>query len=599
LAAHVGIDVTKVQDFFPHPEEDVCPIFFKKAEDAAEFKKSFLEKEFDGKKGSVLETEKLKEWLRVLLVERSQVVQMIDNELENIFSNLCYKIISSKKELFRDQVTAMKEQSLKEDLIDLHKIRERVSALLNEKQDNLELILTKETVLPNNENPPLPGVTHLQYLKASDNMLVIQNDAMKLLRREVAGDFPLDSKVFNNNPSKPSDRVTISLELQSLSMLINNLNWEQCIREKFCDEPAIEEFFEAVERALKQNLFSRSRVLLTFEFSLVKGIIDALLNYTVSTLNKYRSLYGIEQIQDVEIKAQAGSTAVNPPGKESEFNKEFDQELPFFEKDEKKNSEQIEIVSKKPEEQPEKKQDADADASGSLAFPLESVYCNLGTLLRVDEQLLAMTQHEGAEPELLGLFFSKTSRLYSAFSRLSSFLNFPENQKKFSLIDLAEAGLYNYSDYMYELRHFIDPTTPLESIINDNSSTDIWGTLKQQLPFNRMLNGLPSPNVELAETVNNLPSSHHLNRKGKRAAVTKLLSSPDSSIIATCGTTGEVNIWNAELTLFKLKTVDLKEDFKNTTTSSLFGPKEAVLQQQQVVLGNLNEGELLSGKIFS
>jgi hypothetical protein len=40
-----------VQDFFPQPEEDICPIFFKKAEDAEEFKKRFLQKEFDARRG--------------------------------------------------------------------------------------------------------------------------------------------------------------------------------------------------------------------------------------------------------------------------------------------------------------------------------------------------------------------------------------------------------------------------------------------------------------------------------------------------------------------------------------------------------------------
>ena len=68
--------------------------------------------------------------------------------------------------------------------------------------------------------------------------------------------------------------------------------------------------------------------------------------------------------------------------------------------------------------------------------------------------LFAMTLHNQASTKLRRYWQNKTPRLFTAFGRLNSLLSYPSNH--FSLIEIAEAGLYNTQDALLDVRHFLD-----------------------------------------------------------------------------------------------------------------------------------------------
>ncbi len=78
---------------------------------------------------------------------------------------------------------------------------------------------------------------------------------------------------------------------------------------------------------------------------------------------------------------------------------------------------------------------------------------------------------------MLDFFVPKTSRVFSAFSRLGSFMNYPLSKE--SIIELAENGLFNQNDYLYELRHFLDQDVELcDFHLPENQKITIEESLK-------------------------------------------------------------------------------------------------------------------------
>jgi len=127
----------------------------------------------------------------------------------------------------------------------------------------------------------------------------------------------------------------------------------------------------------------------------------------------------------------------------------------------------------------------------------ETAFNLLRIVLEMDEALFAMVQHEDAKEELREMFLKQGSRLFSAFCRLGSLLNYPGNRQ----IALAEAGLYNTSDFLLQLRHFLNDNINL--VTPDKGS--LQEEVRKQLPYNRMANGLVTHNVPLSGTLDHLP----------------------------------------------------------------------------------------------
>eukprot|EP01017_Pseudomicrothorax_dubius_P006493 TRINITY_DN11858_c0_g1_i1.p1 TRINITY_DN11858_c0_g1~~TRINITY_DN11858_c0_g1_i1.p1 ORF type:complete len:268 (-),score=82.21 TRINITY_DN11858_c0_g1_i1:34-837(-) len=105
--------------------------------------------------------------------------------------------------------------------------------------------------------------------------------------------------------------------------------------------------------------------------------------------------------------------------------------------------------------------------------------------------------------------------------------------------------------------------TELDSILNlPETNSSLWSTIARQLPANRMLRGLPSPNVPLHVTINSFPAQSHLNARNEPAAILHLARDETSNFFSTISSDGTVNVWNADLALYRVRRVKLTEFFE-------------------------------------
>ena len=196
-----------------------------------------------------------------------------------------------------------------------------------------------------------------------------------------------------------------------------------------------------------------------------------------------------------------------------------------------------------------------------------------------------MTLHEDASPELRALFVQGASRLNSAFGRLSSLVSYANS--KYSLVQVAESGLYNRGDVSTDLRHFMEPEVHLEELENTRNGLPIWSNLQEKLPYNRMLAGKTNPNVPLAVSINSLPYQRHqwnakeeVKSEGEAKTENKVAKKPlkivrpthvNANYVATVGSDGSVNVWNTELALFRVAHSNFAADFQAPNGDALKG----------------------------
>lgn len=126
-------------------------------------------------------------------------------------------------------------------------------------------------------------------------------------------------------------------------------------------------------------------------------------------------------------------------------------------------------------------------------YNVDTIYEEISQNLNILEQIRARLMNDSCY-EGFKKFFPCHPRLYSAFSRLSSFLNY--GNSKYNQVRLAEVGFYNRSDMLQDLSYVELPEHEIPSLEEENakSETDL---LKKLFPFSRMARGLPFPNVDL------------------------------------------------------------------------------------------------------
>lgn len=154
-----------------------------------------------------------------------------------------------------------------------------------------------------------------------------------------------------------------------------------------------------------------------------------------------------------------------------------------------------------------------------LVLSFREVNRLLKVLLSLEDQLWAMAQGAVVSQAVRDLWPEKTSRTYSALSRLASFVKYADSENP---IDLAELGLCNYEDQNKKLQHFMEPGVPIESIYETGGDGSNPGqlqvALQKQFPANYLLKGLHTWNVPLAHTINHLPPDVHQDFLPKQAA---------------------------------------------------------------------------------
>jgi len=82
---------------------------------------------------------------------------------------------------------------------------------------------------------------------------------------------------------------------------------------------------------------------------------------------------------------------------------------------------------------------------------LDEIYRHLRALLHLEEQIRAKLMNNLGQTKL-NLNYPYHPRLYSAWSRFASFVNY--SNTKYNTVKLAELGFYNKTDMLQDLAYF-------------------------------------------------------------------------------------------------------------------------------------------------
>lgn len=146
--------------------------------------------------------------------------------------------------------------------------------------------------------------------------------------------------------------------------------------------------------------------------------------------------------------------------------------------------------------------------------------------------------------------FKYHPRLYSAFERLGSFLNY--GNTKYDPIRLAEAGFYNKSDMLQDLAYCEYPEEPVPNAEETTAASET--ALREKLfPFARMVRELPFPNVPLNSVVSSLPAA----KISETQVVAHDLQAPYGAFLDK---EGAVSLWSLELMTYKMLEFRIHED---------------------------------------
>ena len=219
---------------------------------------------------------------------------------------------------------------------------------------------------------------------------------------------------------------------------------------------------------------------------------------------------------------------------------------------------------------------------------LEDLHLLLSIILKLDEQLWCLTSADDVGDDVRALWDIRTSRIHTAYGRLSSFVTWPTPGS----IALAEAGLCNIGDKKIVLQHFMEPGIEVENALKYDQKTrgEVWTLLERDFPNNRMLRGEPCANVPLSVTLRYLPSVRHTNLEMESQEITHTEHKSDSQFVMTGSADGSVNVWNARLRLFKV----LSTNFKMRLEAKVKPTALRIEEQESGLLMNLFDEEAVA-----
>ena len=400
----------------------------------------------------------------------------------------------------------------------------------------------------------------LEYNSSSKNMLIVKDNMIKLVTRSAdLREYPLQNAIFANRPNCPRDNVLIPMSMETLTNLFSNLDLENKLTDpsfRPFELKSIADFLKAIEVAISQSIKSADILYVRAQYKTFKRVIDLFLSDLAMALNKNNC-----EIQSaiMLVETKALLPVKKPALSDGLLNFDAPKETTSDSK--------------------EKTHHQEGPKSFFKQLTPSSLHNLMNSLLAMDEALFVMIQHEDASPKFQSYWQNRSTRLFSAFSRLSSLLNFPSN--KFSLIELAESGIYNSSGALYDARHYLDPEKRLDAIQNLQTDQSLSSFLEKSLPDNRMVQGLPTTNVPLSVSVNNLPVQFH-SRRGDdidSTRILKLAQHPDSTHVVTISKNGDMKIWNTEVGLVNIGAdnfradmppVDISVPIKTITASNSF-----------------------------
>lgn len=127
----------------------------------------------------------------------------------------------------------------------------------------------------------------MKYLQANDNLLIIQGNKIKLMRKDHDQNYPVNIGIFKNRPTSPSDVVDISIRTQHLRQLLLDLDWNE-ILDDYISEKEVRGFLEAVQKGFSE---SQSSISLQLAYNSAKRVVDGLLNYAQKQLQDLSKIF--------------------------------------------------------------------------------------------------------------------------------------------------------------------------------------------------------------------------------------------------------------------------------------------------------------------
>lgn len=176
----------------------------------------------------------------------------------------------------------------------------------------------------------------------------------------------------------------------------------------------------------------------------------------------------------------------------------------------------------------------------------------LSTLLRLEEELRVRQP-----PDCTDLWPTRTIRLHTAISRLTSLLTTP------GASSFAQAGVINTKDWLKAYCHSLDPSALLSSL----------SALERQLPDLGLLQARPSANVPLSVSIAG-PARRHpgLGQVSVKAGLVMTFS-PD----------GCVRVWDTSLYLVEIACLDVTQLSASVPEPQIGEEKANLLEEEQIL----------------
>lgn len=271
----------------------------------------------------------------------------------------------------------------------------------------------------NNEN--LPSDLKIEYLKANDKILLISSSNIKLLSRNSSGKFDFEFlRLKSNDGSNLVKQINILININELKDIVELVNWKQLINYNFDNNSfrSIYYFFDSLKKLVK---ISDELVMISLKPKLSIRFVEILMTYLnklVFCSKEYDSL-----VEEIKKKPNVN------------FDKEIDQSLPFapeYEAEETINEEDFHMLD-------------------------QYKISNFDKLLTAYKGVLFMYEQIGLVNREIDFkkknFIYQNIRFSSAFSRLSTFVNYPFTRFQ-NVLDLANRGFFVVNALSHKLSLF-------------------------------------------------------------------------------------------------------------------------------------------------
>lgn len=372
-------------------------------------------------------------------------------------------------------------------------------------------------------------VQKVEYLPYTDKLLLVGKTSLKLLSREAEQTLGFDmnegaSSFYRMSFSPKSSGEIIKLHIDRLEgiQLASKMNWIEVHNGNYEIGDYLNSFY--LELCLNLGNGKSREVLIPVSYLTAKIVVDVLMKSCLQALLVSET---DEKLKDSIIKRMESPSKIS-------------------------------------------KEEGKAPGERQAQLSIEDLHLMLSILAKLDEQLWCLAIAESSSDEICALWNVNTSRIHTAYGRLSSYVSWPTN----GAVQLAEAGLVNVGDKRIMLKHFMEPGVQIENAMqyDQRSRKEIWSLLEKNFPNNRQLRSEPCLNVPLSCTLKYFPALRHTNMDKKPEEITHVEYKTNNQYILTGSADGSVNIWNTSLRLFKVVSANFKQ------------PKEAPLIKKTVVV---------------